>query len=176
MRHQARILLALRQEIREEKEPILINSLSKIGLVNNDSTLDDVLNLQVTDLLSRRLQTIVQKKLYFKTPYQARQAIVHGHIMIGDSIITIPSYTVKTDEEEKIHLITESSYNQTLTKPSSDLGSSETENLEDDTNEQSKNEEPAAKQENDKEPAAERENDKEPAAKQESDKESTNES
>ena len=150
VRHQARILLALRQEIRDEKEPILINSLSKIGLVNNDSTLDDVLNLQVTDLLSRRLQTIVQKKLYFKTPYHARQAIVHGHVMIGDSIITIPSYTVKTDEEEKIHLITESSYNQTLTKPSSDLGSSETENLEDNTNEQSKNEEPVAKQESDK--------------------------
>ena len=150
VRHQARILLALRQEIRDEKEPILINSLSKIGLVNNDSTLDDVLNLQVTDLLSRRLQTIVQKKLYFKTPYHARQAIVHGHIMIGDSIITIPSYTVKTDEEEKIHLITESSYNQTLTKPSSDLGSSETENLEDNTNEQSKNEESVAKQESDK--------------------------
>ena len=151
VRHQARILLALRQEIRDEKEPILINSLSKIGLVNNDSTLDDVLNLQVTDLLSRRLQTIVQKKLYFKTPYQARQAIVHGHVMIGDSIITIPSYTVKADEEEKIHLIPESSYNQTLSKPSSDLGSPETENLEVDTNEQSENEKPIAKQESDKE-------------------------
>ena len=150
VRVQARSLLALRQEDREQKEPILINSLSKIGLVDKNSTLDDVLNLQVTDLLSRRLQTIVQSKLYFKTPYQARQAIVHGHIMIGDSIITIPSYTVKTDEEEKIHLITESSYNQTLTKPSSDLGSSETENLEDNTNEQSKNEEPVAKQESDK--------------------------
>ena len=144
-------MLALRQEIRDEKEPILINSLSKIGLVNNDSTLDDVLNLQVTDLLSRRLQTIVQKKLYFKTPYQARQAIVHGHVMIGDSIITIPSYTVKTDEEEKIHLIPESSYNQTLSKPSSDLGSPETENLEIDTNEQSENEKPITKQESDKE-------------------------
>ena len=130
VRHQARILLALRQEIRDEKEPILINSLSKIGLVNNDSTLDDVLNLQVTDLLSRRLQTIVQKKLYFKTPYQARQAIVHGHIMIGDSIITIPSYTVKIDEEPNIRLTVESQFNQMLSKPESDLGSPETENLE----------------------------------------------
>ena len=109
------------------------------------------MNLQVTDLLSRRLQTIVQKKLYFKTPYQARQAIVHGHVMIGDNIITIPSYTVKTDEEEKIHLIPESSYNQTLSKPSSDLGSPETENLEVDTNEQSENEKPIAKQETGKE-------------------------
>ena len=130
VRLQARSLLALRQEDREQKEPILINSLSKVGLVDKNSTLDDVLNLQVTDLLSRRLQTIVQRKLYFKTPYQARQAIVHGHIMIGERVVTIPSYTVKIDEEPKIRLTVESQFNQTLSKPESDLGSPETENLE----------------------------------------------
>jgi len=146
VRLQARSLLALRQDERERKEPILMQSLSKIGLVNEDSTLDDVLNLQVTDLLSRRLQTIAQKKLYFKTPYQARQAIVHGHIMIGDSVVTIPSYIVKTEEEVKIHLIPESSFNETLSKPESDLGSPETENLESETAVQSKNEEPPVKQ------------------------------
>jgi len=146
VRLQARSLLALRQDERERKEPILMQSLSKIGLVNEDSTLDDVLNLQVTDLLSRRLQTIAQKKLYFKTPYQARQAIVHGHIMIGDSVVTIPSYIVKTEEEAKIHLIPESRFNETLSKPESDLGSPETENLESETGVQSKNEEPPVKQ------------------------------
>jgi len=146
VRLQARSLLALRQDERERKEPILMQSLSKIGLVNENSTLDDVLNLQVTDLLSRRLQTIAQKKLYFKTPYQARQAIVHGHIMIGDSVVTIPSYIVKTEEEAKIHLIPESSFNETLSKPESDLGSPETENLESETGVQSKNEEPPVKQ------------------------------
>ena len=146
LRHQARSLLALRQEVRSEKEPVLINSLSKIGLVDKNSTLDDILNLQVTDLLSRRLQTIVQRKLYFKTPYHARQAIVHGHIMIGDRIVTIPSYVVKIDEESKIHLIPESSFNQTLSKPESDLGSPETENLATETVEQPKNEEPSVKQ------------------------------
>ena len=146
VRLQARSLLALRQDERERKEPILMQSLSKIGLVNEDSTLDDVLNLQVTDLLSRRLQTIAQRKLYFKTPYQARQAIVHGHIMIGDSVVTIPSYVVKTEEEAKIHLIPESSFNETLSKPESDLGSPETENLESETGVQSENEEPPVKQ------------------------------
>ena len=151
LRHQARSLLALRQEIRNEKEPALLNSLSKIGLVDKNSTLDDVLNLQVTDLLSRRLQTIVQRKLYFKTPYQARQAIVHWHIMIGDGIVTIPSYIVKIDEESKIHLIPESSFNQTLSKPESDLGSPETENLSTETVDQSKNEETSVKQEIQKE-------------------------
>ena len=151
VRLHARSLLALRQEDRKRKEPILIQSLSKIGLVDQNSTLDDVLNLQVTDLLSRRLQTITQKKLYFKTPYQARQAIVHGHIMIGDSVVTIPSYIVKTEEETKIHLISESRFNETLSKPESDLGSPETENLESETNDQSKNEEPPVKQDAPKE-------------------------
>ena len=146
VRLQARSLLALRQDERERKEPILMQSLSKIGLVNEDSTLDDVLNLQVTDLLSRRLQTIAQRKLYFKTPYQARQAIVHGHIMIGDSVVTIPSYIVKTEEEAKIRLIPESRFNETLSKPESDLGSPETENLESETGVQSENEEPPVKQ------------------------------
>lgn len=146
VRLQARSLLALRQEIRERKEPVLIQSLSKIGLVDQNSTLDDVLNLQVTDLLSRRLQTIAQKKLYFKTPYQARQAIVHGHVMIGDSVVTIPSYIVKTEEEAKIRLIPESRFNETLSKPESDLGSTETENLESETSDQSKSEESSVKQ------------------------------
>ena len=146
VRLQARSLLALRQDERERKEPILMQSLSKIGLVNEDSTLDDVLNLQVNDLLSRRLQTMAQRKLFFKTPYQARQAIVHGHIMIGDSVVTIPSYIVKTEEEAKIHLIPESIFNETLSKPESDLGSPETENLESETGVQSENKEPPVKQ------------------------------
>ena len=151
VRFQARSILALRQEDRRRKEPILIQSLSKIGLVDQNSTLDDVLNLQVTDLLSRRLQTIAQRKLYFKTPYQARQAIVHGHIMIGDYVVTIPSYVVKTEEETKIHLISESRFNETLSKPESDLGSPETENIEIETDEQSKNEEQPIKQDIQKE-------------------------
>ena len=151
VRLHARSLLALRQEDRKRKEPILIQSLSKIGLVDQNSTLDDVLNLQVTDLLSRRLQTIAQRKLYFKTPYQARQAIVHGHVMIGDSVVTIPSYIVKTEEEAKIRLISESRFNETLSKPESDLGSPDTENLESETNDQTKNEEPPVKQDAPKE-------------------------
>src|SRR3990172_6135698 len=97
LRHQARSLLALRQEIRERKEPILMKSLSKVGLVEESSTLDDVLNLQVTDLLSRRLQTVVQ-----------------GHIMIGDRIVSVPSYSVGMNEENQIHLASGSSLGKLL--------------------------------------------------------------
>ena len=107
-----------------------MNSLSRIGLVEQNATLDDVLNLEIDNLLSRRLQTIVMKKFYFKTPYQARQAISHGHILIGDRIVNIPSYVVKVDEEDKVKLTPESIFNKILSKPESDLGSPETENIE----------------------------------------------
>ena len=116
VRKQARSLLALRQEVRMEREPVLMNSLTKIGLVAENSTLDDVLNLQVTDLLSRRLQTIILKKFAFQTPYQARQAIVHGHIIIGDRRINIPSYVVSVEEEKKISIAPESSLKELLSK------------------------------------------------------------
>jgi len=116
VRHQARSLLALQQDVREEKEPILMKSLARVGLVSSDATLDDVLNLQVTDLLTRRLQTLVFKKFGFKTPYQARQAVVHGHIMIGDRIVNIPSYTVTTSEEESIKFTPESKFPEILEK------------------------------------------------------------
>jgi small subunit ribosomal protein S4 len=116
VRQQARSLLSLRQEVRAEKEPILMNSLARIGLVSSDATLDDVLNLNATDLLSRRLQTIVSKKLGFKTPYQARQAVIHGHIMIGDRKVDIPSYTVTVEEEGSVHFAPESKIPEMLEK------------------------------------------------------------
>ena len=116
IRHQARSLLALGQEIREEKEPILMKSLKRIGLVGESSTLDDVLNLHVEELLGRRLQTIVMKKLGFKTPYQARQAVIHGHIMIGDRVVNVPSYTVTVNEEKDIKLTPGSSLKELLEK------------------------------------------------------------
>ena len=116
LRHQARSLLALRQEVREEKEPVLMKSLANVGLVEKNSTLDDVLNLQVTDLLSRRLQTIVLKKFSFKTPYQARQAVIHGHIMIGDRKVNVPSYVVSTSEEKDVKLTPDSSLKKLLAK------------------------------------------------------------
>jgi small subunit ribosomal protein S4 len=119
VRHQARSLLALRQEVREEKEPILMKSLVRIGLVSSDATLDDVLNLNADDLLSRRFQTIVTKKFDFKSPYQARQAIIHGHVMIGDRKIDIPSYIVTVEEEGGVHFTPESKIPEMLEKSKS---------------------------------------------------------
>jgi small subunit ribosomal protein S4 len=93
-----------------------MKSLAKIGLVSSDATLDDVLNLEVTDLLTRRLQTLVSKKFGFKTPYQARQAVVHGHIMIGDRVVNLPAYTVTKAEEDNIRFTPESKFPEILEK------------------------------------------------------------
>jgi small subunit ribosomal protein S4 len=84
--------------------------------VSENSSLDDVLNLKPTDLLARRLQTIVSKKLGFKTPYQARQAVIHGHIMVGDRKVDIPSYTVTVAEEDSVKFSPESKIPQMLEK------------------------------------------------------------
>jgi small subunit ribosomal protein S4 len=98
-RNQARALLALPTEQRTEKESRLVKSLQRLDLVKESSTLDDVLNLRIEDLLDRRLQTLVMKKGGTKSPHQARQAVVHGLVSIGDRIVNVPGYIVRKEEE-----------------------------------------------------------------------------
>ncbi|HET6589087.1 MAG TPA: 30S ribosomal protein S4 [Candidatus Nitrosocosmicus sp.] len=102
IRNQARALLALAIDIRQEKETQLLNYLSRLGLVADQSTLDDVLNLKIEDILERRLQTIIMKKANLKSPYQARQFVVHGHVSIGNRKINLPGYLVRREEEAQI--------------------------------------------------------------------------
>ena len=120
LRNQARSLLALTQDVRSKKEPTLMKSLTRIGLVKEDATLDDVLNLKVTDLLSRRLQTVIQKKAAIKSPYLARQVVVHGHVLIGDRVVTVPSYSVTVEEENQVRLSPELDLNKTKQLPQED--------------------------------------------------------
>jgi small subunit ribosomal protein S4 len=110
IRKRARALLALPIEVRRAREKELLSSLNRLGLVGEDATLDDILNLKVEDILERRLQTIVYKKGLAKTPLQARQMITHRHIVVGDRIVTIPSYWVKKGEEEKVALRADSPF------------------------------------------------------------------
>jgi small subunit ribosomal protein S4 len=102
IRKQARTLLAASQEVREREESKLLKSLYRKGLVRDDATLDDILSLTIEDFLSRRLQSMVFKKGFAKSPLHARQLIVHGHVLIGDRVVRIPSYMVSREEEDKI--------------------------------------------------------------------------
>ena len=103
-RNQARALLALPAEVRQQKETQLLSFLNRLGLVNQSATLDDVLNLKIEDLLERRLQTIVMKKGETKSAQQARQMVSHGHVSLGNRIVNIPGYLVKREEEQQILL------------------------------------------------------------------------
>ncbi len=95
----ARSLLSQPPEVRKEREAELLNKLYRLGLLDKDAVLDDVLDLKVEDLLERRLQTLVWRKGLAKTPYQARQLIVHGHIAIAGRKVYSPGYLVKREEE-----------------------------------------------------------------------------
>ncbi len=87
----------------ERQQELLFKKLVRLGILNEaNATLDAVLSLTVEDILRRRLQTIVYLKGLARTPKQARQFIVHGHIAIDDRKVTIPGYLVRMDEEELI--------------------------------------------------------------------------
>ncbi|ESP89471.1 30S ribosomal protein S4 [Candidatus Halobonum tyrrellensis] len=76
--------------------------LQKNGILGDNDALSDVLSLDVTDVLERRLQTVAYRKGVGNTPKQARQFIVHGHVVVGDARVTRPSYTVETAEADLV--------------------------------------------------------------------------
>mgnify|MGYP000524700928 CR=1 FL=1 len=98
LRKQAKFLLTKSSAEQEQ----FINRLKKRGF--RVESIADVLSLGGEDYLKRRLQSIVVSKKLASTPKQARQFIVHKHIMINGRIVSIPSYFVPLDEENKISL------------------------------------------------------------------------
>lgn len=97
-----RLARALAAKNDKEKEKLLVEKLIKFGLLNEGSTLDDVLGLTTEKFLERRLQTVLVRKGICTTPRQARQMIVHGNITIDGKRIMYPGYIVQKNEEEKI--------------------------------------------------------------------------
>ena len=106
---QAKKLASLDTVQSKKEEEQLLKKMNALGLLGENAVLRDVLTLNVKDVLNRRLQTIVYKKSLARTPKQARQFIVHGHISLGDQKITVPSYFVKRGEETLITFIGSSS-------------------------------------------------------------------
>ena len=112
-RRRARNLAAKRDK---EQEKILLDKLHKMGLLDKNANLDDVLSLTIENLLNRRLQTIVLKKNMVNTPKQARQIITHGHIAIEGRRTIYPSFIVTRDLEDKISFYKGSSIKITKSK------------------------------------------------------------
>ena len=98
----ARKLLGKTAEERVEAEKQLISKLYSSGLVSENASLDDVLDLSIKDALERRLQSIVLRQGLAKSPQQARQLIVHGHLSIKGKRVKSPSRIVSRDEENAL--------------------------------------------------------------------------
>lgn len=84
-----------------------IEKLKASGILTTDATsLDEVLDIKVRNLLERRLSNIVYKQGLAKSPLQARQFVVHGHVKVGGKLVTAPSYLVTLAEEATVEFDT----------------------------------------------------------------------
>jgi len=102
MRGQARQLLAATSAQAEKETNDFLNRLKNLSILKDEDDLDAVLALSIQDVLDRRLQSIVIRKGMAKTANQARQMIVHGHVMVNGKRVSAPSFLVRKEEEETI--------------------------------------------------------------------------
>jgi small subunit ribosomal protein S4 len=76
--------------------------LKRIGVLDESDSLDDVLSLDVTDILERRLQTVVYRQGLANTTQQARQFVTHGHVTVEGQRVTRPSKKVAVAEQDAV--------------------------------------------------------------------------
>lgn len=98
----ARTLLGSEEEKRAQLERQYLTSLARRGILPEQATVDNILDLNVKDLMERRLQTIVYRTGLAKSIHQAREFVVHGHISIAGDVVSVPSYIVHRDQESRI--------------------------------------------------------------------------
>ena len=93
IRREARALLSGRGENIEQRSAQLLSRV-KSFLIRGEATLDGILTLTTSDVIERRLQTIVVRKGMATTLTQARQFITHGHIAVDGHKVTSPGHLV----------------------------------------------------------------------------------
>lgn len=101
LRREARKLVAQEDE---EQNRNLISKAKSLGLVKKDAQLEDILTLNTTDILDRRLQTAVNRRGYADTVKEARQLVTHGHTEIDGKRVNIPGYLLTQEEEKKLEV------------------------------------------------------------------------
>ncbi len=105
-RAQARTLQAkirYNDPVAQKQFGLLSRKLDRLDLMGENASLDDILSMNIENILDRRLQTIVYQKNMATTMKQARQLITHGHIKVGDRVVTVPGLSVEKEDEEKIY-------------------------------------------------------------------------
>lgn len=105
IRKAARILLTL-----PKKDPrrifqgnALLDRMLTYGFLHeHKQQLDYVLSLNLRDFLDRRLQTLVHSMGLAKSMHHARVLIRQRHIRVGNRMVNVPSFMVRTHIQSKI--------------------------------------------------------------------------
>ena len=98
-----------KQTKESEEAQHFIAKLKVQGFLAPDAqSLDEVLDINVRDILDRRLSNILYKNKLARTARQARQFIVHGHVLVKDKCINSPSYLVTLEEEPQVTFVNNS--------------------------------------------------------------------
>lgn len=98
MREKAKSLISAE----ENEQKLLFDKLKKMGL--NVNSIGDVLSLNKTDYMNRRLQTVLVKKGLASTALGARQLIIHQKVLVNGAVVDSPSFIVPVEFENKIEL------------------------------------------------------------------------
>jgi small subunit ribosomal protein S4 len=115
MRRQARKLTANSGDTQAQKEKVLLLAkLNRLGMLEQDSALEDVLRMSPENILDRRLQTQVYLQGLSSTVKQARQLIVHGHISVNGAVTRVPGMTVTRLQEKNLTYSPSSALNSDL--------------------------------------------------------------
>ena len=115
MRRQARKLTAKANDSQAQKEKgLLLGKLNRLGMLEQDSALEDVLRMTPENVLDRRLQTQVYLQGLSSSAKQARQLIVHGHISVEGAVTRVPGMIVTKLQEKNISYSPNSGLNSDL--------------------------------------------------------------
>ena len=140
MRRQARKLTASSGDDQAQKEKgLLLSKLNRIGLLEQDSGLEDVLRMTAENILDRRLQTQVYLQGLASTAKQSRQLIIHGHISVDGAVTRVPGMIVTRLQEKNISYSPSSALNSDLhpVRPGAKPSYSDEEPEEDDSDKKS---------------------------------------
>ena len=115
MRRQAMKLPANSSDEQSQKEKnLLLAKLNRLGMLDENAGLEDVLIMTPENFLERRLQTQVYLQGLSSTVKQARQLIVHGHISIDGAVARVPGILVTRLQEKNISYSPTSALNSDL--------------------------------------------------------------
>jgi small subunit ribosomal protein S4 len=83
-----------------EEQSVFFGKLNALGL--KVSSIADVLDLKLENILERRLPTIVMRKGFAPTAQAARQLVTHRRIFVGGNVVDAPSFIVPLALENEI--------------------------------------------------------------------------